>query len=163
MLLRYKIIKIIFIILCFSHSLYADIGNKKVKLVGEINSNAPQYITAQQLDEQFKTLKFTVYNPWEKQEDSYEGIFLDQLAKHYAKDSIEKIVIKAIDDYTITFEKELYMNERILLAYKVNGEFISVRDKGPMRIIFVDYDSSKKKYELNLAKWLWMIKTIDFK
>ena len=70
--------------------------------------------------------------------------------------------MKALDDYEITFTKKLVGDERILLVYKVNGEYISIRDKGPLRVVFVDYDASKKEYQQNLQMWLWMIKEVEF-
>lgn len=150
-------------IFAFFGLLYGESGNKKVYLTGKINNTTPKYITPKQLDKLFSSLKFNTFNPWEKQKDYYEGIFLNEFIKKYGKKDVKEVKIKALDDYEITFSKELYENERILLSYKVNGKYISIREKGPMRIVFVDYDASKKKYELNLPKWLWMIRSIEFK
>lgn len=157
-----KTIFTLIIILFFNFNLYANNGTTKVKLLGNTNTNTPKYVTAEQLSKEFSIQKFHLYNPWEKQTDTYEGILFTELVKKYGNKTKELKFI-ALDDYTITFAKELYENERILLAFKVNGKYLSIKEKGPMRVVFVDYDPNQKKYELNLEKWLWMIKKIEFK
>lgn len=157
-----KLIKVFMVILLLNTYLFGEDGDKKVKLLGKLNPNAPEYITPLSVEKTFKLQKFHLYNPWEKQENTYEGILLNQLIEKYGSKDTKILKLIALDDYTIDFPKSLYENERILLAAKVDGEFISIREKGPMRIVFVDYNTEEKKYELNLEKWLWMIKKIEF-
>lgn len=157
-----KILTILFIFAC-TLNLYGGTGDKRVKISGKINATAPKYITPKSIEKDFETQNFELYNPWEKKRESYHGVLLDQLAKKYGTEDVKELKFVAIDDYNVDFKKELYEKERILLVYKVNGEYLSIRKKGPMKIVFVDYDASKKRYELNLPKWLWMIKYIEFK
>lgn len=145
----------------FTSTVFADAGDKKIKLLGNTNDAAPQYITPKVLAKTFKSIKVDLYNPWEKREDKYEGVLLSELAKKYGKNT-NSLKLIALDDYTIEFLKDEYENERIMIAFKVNDEYISVRKKGPMRIVYLDYDPSKKRYENNLYKWMWMIKKIEF-
>lgn len=151
-----------FVVLMFLSVSAFSFEHKKVELCGALDEKSPKYITPCFMDKNIKSSKFMVYNPWEKREDLYEGILLDDFVKMFGSSDVSKLKLIALDFYEIIFDKELYQNERILLAYKVNGKYISIRERGPMRIVFVDYDASKKKYELNLVKWLWMIKKVEF-
>lgn len=157
----FKIITLLFLLFC--STLYANSGDKKIKLIGDIKDSAPKTITPKELEEQFKPFSAKVYNPWEKKEDKYTGVLLSEIVNKFANSSVTSITTKAIDDYSVTFDKKLIDKERILLAYKVNDKFIPIRKKGPLRIVFVDYDKTKKEYELNLSKWMWMINKIEFK
>jgi hypothetical protein len=118
-------------------------------------------ISMKGLEADFKLQTFDVYNPWEKRKDSYSGVLLNELVSKYAPNS-QSLVVTAIDDYQVTITVEDGQNMRILLATKVNDRYIDVKNKGPMRIVFPDYDVADKRYELSLPKWMWMIKRLEF-
>lgn len=155
--------KKLFTIIFLTTILFAGSGDKKIKIIGSVNDSAPKYTTAKLLEQNFKIFKKEVYNSWEKRSDLYEGVFLNDLAKKYGTKDTKQIKLIALDGYNIDYSKELYESQRILLSFKVNGKYISIKDKGPMRVVFVDFDSSKKSDNDNLHKWMWMIKKIEFK
>lgn len=158
-----SLFKISVILLLVNMALYASIGDKKIKLLGNVKDKSLKYITPRYIEENFKTIKVHLFNPWEKRKDTYEGILLNQAILSFSNQDTKTIEIKAIDDYLVTFEKNLWTKEKILLVNKVNGKFISIRQKGPMRIVFFDYDETNKEHKLNLSKWMWMIKSIEFR
>ena len=157
-----KIIKIFFLIGFYIGSpLYAESGNQSIEIVGEIKKEIQSNITVKKLYKLVKTNEFEVYNPWEKKTDVYEGILIDDFIDLFAKKNSYGIRFLAIDGYEVEFKKSDWENERILLSLKVNGEFIAIRDRGPMRLVFVDYDKNKQKYKVTLKSWMWMITKIE--
>jgi hypothetical protein len=160
----YKLIKyFMFFVFLFNFALFADDGDKRVKMSGKMKESTPKFITPRELEKSMKTSSFKIYNPWEKQEDSYEGVFISDFVAFFGDAHVEKLKLIAIDDYEVTFEKKMWDKERILLVTKMNGKYLPIKEKGPMRIVFVDYDKSKKEYELNLPLWMWMINRVEFK
>lgn len=158
-----RIFKILLLTLVLIASvLQADAGDKKIRLLGNMKEGMAQRISPRELEHELSFVSFYVYNPWEKKSDHYEGVLLDTFAKHFGGKDLNALRLIAIDDYEVRFEKDYFQRERILLVAKVNGEYISIKEKGPMRIIFVDYDKRKKEYELNLPQWMWMITKIEF-
>ena len=82
------------------------------------------------------------------------------MIKTFGSDDAKSVTISAIDSYQITFTSEDWNRYQILVATRVNNRYQSVRQKGPMRLIYADYDPSKIEHELSLPKWMWMIKKI---
>jgi hypothetical protein len=140
-------------------SLYANGGDMSVVVEGKIENSTSVRLTPRQIEKTFRIFKANIYNPWEKKSAHYEGVLLDQFAKKLASTSVQRVRLKAIDDYEVSLDRTMWQKERILLVTKINGKYLSVKEKGPMLIVFVDYDDSKAK---NLHLWMWMIKQITF-
>lgn len=131
-----QLIKMVFISILFSQFLYADNGDKKIKLIGDLKKDTPKYITPKYIDNNFETIGVVLYNPWEKRKDKYSGVLLNEFIKKLSNDDTKELVSKAIDDYKVVFTQELWNKKRILLVNKVNDKYISLREKGPLRVVF---------------------------
>ncbi len=155
-------LSILLMALVFSSIVMADAGDKTVLLMGKhLSETAPPKITIKALEANFTLHTVETYNPWEKRTEVYTGIWVSDLIKTYGQGTTS-LKLTAIDDYQVTLNNEEWQNLRILLATKVNGQYIDVKNKGPMRVVFPDYDAANKHYELSLPKWLWMIKRLEF-
>ncbi|MCK7610576.1 hypothetical protein [Roseibium sediminicola] len=100
------------------------------------------------------------FNPYEKRIETYSGVWMQDFVAAFGTAETSSLTTRAIDDYEITFSKEEWQGLRILIATRVDGEYIDFDRKGPMRIIFPDYDEKHKDYQTNLPKWTWMITEI---
>jgi len=137
-------------------------GNSRVRFYGEISPDASSRMTVKQIEATgISTLK--AYNPYEKKTDSYTGVWLKQLVKHLAKPGINSVTLKAIDDYEVDFTADEWEKIRIMLVTRVNGQYIGFEQKGPMKVIFPDFNADEKLYQDTLPKWMWMITKIEFK
>lgn len=137
-------------------------GDKKVKLLGEKKVNVNKRIKIKDI-EKIAYVDFTIRDPYLKKDTKYGGVLLKDFISFYAKSSVTSVIFTAIDDYQIIFKKEEWEKETILLSTKFNDEYTSFKQRGPLRIIYPNYDPSLKKYSKNLVKWIWMIKSIEFK
>lgn len=100
------------------------------------------------------------FNPYEKRSETYSGVWMQDFVAAFGSAETSSLTTRAIDDYEITFSKQEWQDLRILIATRVDGEYIDFDRKGPMRIIFPDYDEKHKDYQTNLPKWTWMITEI---
>lgn len=157
------IIITIFSLFLFTNSAYADAGDRKIRIVGNTVDDAKLRVSVKELEQKFQLLNITSYNPWEKKTTKHTGILINELIDKLAKPDTETIIFKAIDDYQVEIERNKWQKFRIVLVTREDGNYLSVKNKGPMRIIFPDYDASKKEYEANLPLWMWMIKQVEFK
>lgn len=140
---------------------YGDAGDKKIRLSGNLQEQVPNRLSVKEIEQRAPLTQATLYNPWEKRTETYKGVLLTDFIHAFGRPGIRSLVLKAIDDYEATFTQADWENFRIILVTQVNGHYISVREKGPMRVVFPDYDTREKAYELNLPKWLWMINRIE--
>ncbi|GEM_PF-3204633 len=106
----------------------------------------------------------TINDPYSKNKEiAFEGIYLSKLFDLYAKKSATKIEVIAINDYKVIIDIDFVRREKMLLAIKGDGKYLSVREKGPARIVI----PGKGKFgEGTLAKegvnWVWFVRTIKF-
>jgi len=137
-------------------------GSAKIRLMGNVAEDARKRISIKEL-ESIGTTEAEAFNPYEKKADTYKGVWMKDLVAHFGNPSTHQITTIAIDGYTVTFDKADWESLNIMIATQVNGKYIGFKDKGPMRIVFVDFDKTHELYEANLPKWMWMIQKIDFK
>ncbi|CAM3784634.1 hypothetical protein VA7868_04398 [Vibrio aerogenes CECT 7868] len=147
-----------------SCSAFADPGNARILLTGtNLNMASPQELTVKNLESMFSLVTLDLYNPWEKKTDKYTGFWMTEFVTKLAKPGLRTLNFKAIDNYQVDFTEKDWTKFKILIATRVNNQYQPVRHKGPMRLIYADYDSSNIEHELTLTKWMWMIKKVEFK
>jgi len=104
----------------------------------------------------------TVYDPFDKVETEYAGVWLDSLAEHFGGQGVSLITTSAIDGYTVEWDFDYLSEYRVLIATRRGGERLTLETKGPLRVIFADYDENQTHFKETLPKWVWMITTIRF-
>lgn len=141
----------------------ADAGDKMISLSGALLEQIPKRMSVRQIEQLAPLAEVTMYDPWDKRTERYQGILMNEFVRKLGQPGIKELLLSAIDEYQVTFHENEWQQFRIMIVTRVNGEYLSVREKGPMKIIFPDYEMSNKSYELNRPKWLWMINRIEFK
>lgn len=156
----FKLFALVVLMITFS---FGHNGEKKIRLSGKIKESTPNRITVKNIEKDLKYYQYNIYNPYEKKENLYGGILLNEFIKKYGTKDVSLVKIKAIDDYEVSFSKNEWSSTRILLSTKVDKKYIGFKDKGPMRIAFPDYDPKLQKCKDNMPKWMWMINKIEFR
>lgn len=137
-------------------------GLKKVYLSGTLQSGTSNQIKIRDI-ESFGLTTHHVYNPYEKKSSDYTGVWMSDFVAHLGLETTKTLVITAIDDYQIQFSRDDWETTPILLVTQVNGHYIGYAEKGPMRIVFPTLKTEMLGYSNNLPKWIWMIKSFEFK
>lgn len=146
----------------FTHARIAP-GDKQITLSGDtLVAGEPMRMSVIALEQQFELVTIDAYNPWEKRTDSYTGIWLDKLISQLASDKTEAVTFVALDNYQITFERAEWQADKIMLVTRVNGEHQPVRNKGPLRVVYQQFDPKNAAHGINLPKWIWMITRVEF-
>lgn len=154
--------------MAFTAVTHAHNGERKINLAGNLNAaktnlNTPtQAISIHALEQQLELHRLQVNNPWDKKTAWYQGVWLESLVDRFAKPNTTQVSLTAIDDYQVTISKAQWQKFRILVVTQENDQYLSVANKGPLRIVFPDYATGNKDYELNLHLWAWMINRIEF-
>lgn len=84
--------------------------------------------------------EIVTHTPWHDGKVRFEGV---PLATLFARFGLREnaITVEALDGYVIEFPAEDARTKPVILAYKADGKYMAVRDKGPLFIIY-DFDSS---------------------
>ncbi|WP_333850191.1 molybdopterin-dependent oxidoreductase [Leclercia sp.] len=89
--------------------------------------------------EKLGLVSFETTSPWYNGRTTFTGVPLRKLMDYVgAKGSIVKIT--ALNDYTTVIPLNDFRKYNVILALKINGEYMRIRDKGPLFIVY-PYDS----------------------
>lgn len=156
--------KVFIIILFLVSSLFAqlDYSKKKIKLLGEKKDSISKRVTIKNI-EKIGYKDYRMVDPYTKKKTTYGGVTLDNFVKVFAKPTVKEVVFTAIDGYSVSILKNEWENHVILLATRLNKKHVGYEHKGPLRIVFPNFKSISENYANNLPKWIWMIKSIEFK
>ncbi|HEX2654884.1 MAG TPA: molybdopterin-dependent oxidoreductase, partial [Xanthobacteraceae bacterium] len=130
--------------LAFSPFARADAVQQDVPILtisGKVNaSDAEAGLAFRRAElEAMGTVSFETNTPWYKQSVKFEGVPLDKLMQRVGA-SGQRVVAMALNDYSTEIPIEDFAKYHAILAIKRDGEYMPVKDKGPLFIVY-PYDS----------------------
>ncbi len=150
------------LILLFSISTYSINYSKQKIFIGGNVKAAKTY----SIEEISKLPQSTanIHDPYSKNKKiNFQGVLLADLFKIHANSSSKKMEIIAINDYKVTIDKDFIESERMLLAIKGDGSFLTVKEKGPARIVVPGKGELKDgKLAKEGVNWVWFVRSINF-
>ncbi|MGL4287834.1 MAG: molybdopterin-dependent oxidoreductase, partial [Phreatobacter sp.] len=84
-------------------------------------------------------VSFETATPWHSGPQKFEGVSIAKLLRTVGA-SGDRIQAIALNDYTTEIPVEDFTRYNVILALKRNNEYMPVRDKGPLFIVY-PYDS----------------------
>ena len=109
---------------------------------------------------QLPQTEITTVHPWSEGEFVYSGVTLQVVLEAMDLRIPPFVTIVALNDYKVVVPQEDFYNYQPIIAIKQNGEFMSVRDKGPYWLIY----PLSSKPDINRtdfhAKMIWQIRDI---
>lgn len=103
---------------------------------------------------------FVTATMWTEGEQSFEGVSLHSLLDMLDVTS-GKVLASAINDYRIEIPLADITPEAPVIAYMRNGEEMTVRDKGPLWIVY-PYDSDPQyQSEVVFSRSIWQLNRIE--
>ncbi len=97
---------------------------------------------------------------WTNGKHSYTGVNLQALTRNL-KIQDRMLHFHALNDYAIEFPASEAAADGPILAYKVDGALMSVRDKGPIWVIFPFDDAAKYRTDTIYSRSIWQLDRID--
>lgn len=120
--------------------------------------------------EQLGMVEYTLSNgddPYnENQTVVYQGVLMSDLLDFLGVRQDGSLLVTASDDYQAEIPFSLIRDYPLILATQQNGEFISIDNLGPLRIIFPyshyeEFGEFSKRQALTF--WVWWIESIEVK
>lgn len=104
---------------------------------------------------------FTTSTTWTSGTPTFQGVLLKDLISAVGATG-KMISLKAANDYMITIPVEDVREDAPLLAYLMDGKPMSLRDKGPVWMVY-PYDANEDyRTETAYARSIWQLIEIDF-
>ena len=100
--------------------------------------------------------------PWYKGPVKFEGVSMEKLMAAVGATG-DKIVAVALNDYAVEIPMEDIKKYNVVLALKRDGEYMPVRDKGPLFIVY-PYDSDPElKSQKFYSRSAWQVARLEVK
>ena len=90
----------------------------------------------------------------------FEGVLLRDLLKA-AKLSSSKLRMTALNDYQVEVPASDAERYDVIVAYKLDGRYMRIRDKGPFWLIYPLDQHPELQNEATATKMIWQMKTIE--
>ena len=99
---------------------------------------------------------------WTEGQQTFEGALVSQLMDAVGAMG-ETAEVIALNDYKVDIPVQDFRDYPVILAYRMNGEELKIRDKGPLWIVYPQDDHPELQNKKTQAKWVWQVKEIRFK
>ena len=103
---------------------------------------------------------FVTSTIWTEGRSTFTGVPLKSLLQD-AGITADQITAQAINDYAIDIPVEEITAEYPIIAYRVDGNTMSVRDKGPLWIVYPYDDRPDYRTEVVYSRSIWQLDRIS--
>lgn len=132
-----------------------------VGAVGEANADGRADFDMAML-EAMAQHSFTTATPWFKEARRFSGPLLrDVLAASGAKGTAMRAV--ALNDYKVEIPVEDALRHKVLMATRLDGQPMSVREKGPLFIIYPYDESADLRSERYYSRSAWQLRKLEIR
>ena len=98
--------------------------------------------------------------PWTEGSTNFEGIWARDLLDAVGATG-DKAIAAALNDYQVEIPLADFSTKEVLLALKMNGEYMRVRDKGPVWIIYPASPDGELQDMDSRSKMVWQLERIE--
>lgn len=134
-------------------------GNVAQVNVAQVNAGATAQLDLQML-EAFEATTIETATIWTEGVQEFTGVSLATLVKELGLTGTT-LRATAINDYTVEIPMTDAVEGGAIIAYRLNGDVMSVRDKGPLWVVY-PYDSDAAyRTEVVYSKSIWQLDRIE--
>ncbi len=103
--------------------------------------------------------KFTTKTPWFDEPTTFEGVLLRKIMEVVGAKG-EKILVTALNDYRSILPIEDFTKYDVILAYKRDGNYMKIRDKGPLFIVYPFDSDPELQRQVYYGRSVWQVAQI---
>jgi hypothetical protein len=107
-------------------------------------------------------VSFETTTPWFKSPVKFEGVPLARLMDAVGATG-QRIVAHALDDYSAEVPMDDTKKYTVILALKRNGEYMPVRERGPLCVVYAFDSDPELKSQKYYSRSTWQVTRIEVK
>ena len=112
--------------------------------------------------ERIAVVQYTTETAWSDNPITFDGVLLSAVLDVIGADSgTSSLKITALNDYAIEVPIDDAREGPTLLALKADGKYMSVRDKGPLWLVYPRHMNAQFGNDKYNARWIWQIATTE--
>ena len=97
---------------------------------------------------------------WTAGVSEFEGVLARDLLEAVGAQG-SAVIATALNDYITSIPLEELYRYPVLLAFKMDGEYLKIRDKGPLWIIYPRDQFPELKSSMFDKKWVWQLSQLE--
>ena len=106
------------------------------------------------------TISFETATPWDKERVRFEGVPLGRLLDRLGA-SGSRLIAVALNDYSAELPVEDARRYDVILALRQNGEYMPVRNRGPLFIVY-NFDSDPElRSQKFYSRSVWQVARLE--
>ena len=109
--------------------------------------------------ERLGLIRFTTPTAWTDGLVTFEGVLLSRLLEVLAvPGDVTALAMTALNDYQVTIPVPDVHTWPVMLALKRDDQYMSVRNKGPLWVVYPRHAFPELEQSKHNAKWIWQLK-----
>jgi len=101
----------------------------------------------------------TTETPWTEGPIPFQGVLVRDLLANSGSTGTAVDAV-ALNDYTVTIPISDFVRYDVILATRADGNVLTVRDRGPIWIIYPWSDASELQNEVYYSRSIWQLKSL---
>ena len=142
--------------------LSAPVGDVILTIQGQMaQSNSPEGAEFDlEMLQKIGTMTFATTTPWTEGVQTFTGVPLDQLLGHIGA-TPSRLKVSAINEYQIEMPASDAVDNGPILAWEQSGRLLSIREKGPLWLIYPFDSKSEYRTEKIHSRAVWQVVQIE--
>jgi len=103
--------------------------------------------------------QFITMTPWYDKPITFEGVLLRKILEVVGAKGKE-ILVTALNDYRSILPMEDFTKYDVILAYKRDGKYMRIRDKGPLFIVYPFDSDPELQRQMYYGRSVWQVTQI---
>jgi len=109
--------------------------------------------------ERLGLIRFTTTTAWTDGLITFEGVLLSRLLEVLAMSSdVTELAMTALNDYQVVIPVVDVHTWPVMIALKRDGQYMSVRNKGPLWVVYPRHAFPELAQAKHNPKWIWQLK-----
>ena len=100
---------------------------------------------------------FVTSTLWTTERHSFSGPPLREVLEQVGVEPSQPVRLVAANDYAVTFETKMIDDDYPIIANRLDGEPFSIREKGPLWVMYPFDQNPKYKTELHYSHSVWQL------
>ena len=146
-------------LLLLSFASPATAQNTVLTITGKVSAGKEINLTLPDI-EAMGTARIVTTTPWHDGKVTFEGVPMSELMEAVGAEGTTAFVL-ALNNYGTDIPLSDFASFETILAYKMDGQYMEVADKGPLFIIYPYDDNAKLKSELYYSRSAWQVRSIE--
>jgi hypothetical protein len=109
--------------------------------------------------EKIGTSQVQTSTPWTDGRPTFEGVRMRDLLERLGAHG-PTVTVVALNDYKMQIPVDDFMSYPVLLAFRMDGKKLRVREKGPLWLVYPQDEFPELQNKPTQAKWVWQVKEI---